>query len=76
MQSDDNNDDIKDLSYSQALSQLESIVANMRSDNCDIDTLSHATTRALALLKHCKAKLTKTDTEVKKCLEELSGIND
>lgn len=61
-------------SYSEALKELEGIVANMQSENCDIDTLATQTSRALELLKYCKEKLLKTDQEVKKCLEELSKL--
>lgn len=59
------------LSYSEALAELEGILQKMQSPDCDIDSLSALTTRALALLKHCKQRLTKTDEEVKKCLAEL-----
>lgn len=59
------------INYSQAIKELESIVAKMESDNCDIDDLSAYTTRALKLLKYCKERLFKTNEEVERCLEEL-----
>lgn len=62
------------MNYSEALRELESIVAKMQSEECDIDSLSTMTARALELLKFCKEKLLKTDTEVKKCLEELANL--
>lgn len=58
-------------SYSQAIAELNAIVAKMQSDNCDIDTLATQTSRSLQLLKYCKEKLQKTDTELKRLLEEL-----
>lgn len=58
-------------SYSQAIAELNAIVAKMQSDNCDIDTLAAQTSRSLQLLKYCKEKLQKTDTELKHLLEEL-----
>ncbi len=61
------------MTYAAAMSQLESILAEMRDGNCDIDSLSEKTATALALLKHCKEKLFKTDEEVKKCLAELTA---
>lgn len=61
----------KNIKYSDAMSELEQIVARMQNNNCDIDHLSAYTRRALELLKICKAKLTQTDTEIKKCIEEL-----
>lgn len=60
-----------ELTYNQAVRELESIVQKMESDSCDIDQLSNYTTRALQLLKFCKERLFKTSEEVERCLEEL-----
>lgn len=60
--------------YAEAISRLETIVAKMQSDDCDIDRLSEYTANALSLLKYCKEKLLKTDEEVKRCLEELQSL--
>lgn len=62
---------MSELSYNQAVAELEAIVAKMESDTCDIDQLSNYTTRALSLLKFCKERLFKTNEEVERCLEEL-----
>lgn len=64
-------EDHKDMKYSQAMAELETIVAKMESNQCDIDNLSQYTTRALELLKFCKERLFKVDEEVAKCLEAL-----
>lgn len=61
----------KEMKYSEAIAELESIVAKMQSPDCDIDSLGALTSRALELLKLCKDKLFKTDEEVKKCLDTL-----
>lgn len=60
-----------EISYKEAVAELESIVAKMESDSCDIDQLAAYTTRALQLLKFCKERLFKTNEEVERCLEEL-----
>jgi len=57
--------------YAQAIAQLEAIVRKMQADDCDIDNLAAYTARSLQLLKFCKERLTRTDTELKKLLEEL-----
>lgn len=57
--------------YNQAVTELEQILQKMQSPDCDIDKLSEYTARALKLLKFCKEKLTKTDEELKRTLEEL-----
>ncbi len=62
----------EELTYSQALAELESIVRKMQQDNCDIDHLAEMTARALELLKTCRKKLTVSDEKLKKCIEELS----
>lgn len=64
-------EDLKKLSYSDAVAELERIVEEMQSETCTIDNLSQLTSRSLALLKVCKAKLTTTDEELKKILAEL-----
>lgn len=63
-----------EMTYAKAMAELESIVAKMQSDNCDIDSLAGYTTRAMELLKYCKEKLFATDQEVKKCLEALGNV--
>ena len=52
----ENNDDLKTMSYSEAIAELERIVREMQSDSCSIDNLSRYTSRSLALLKVCKEK--------------------
>lgn len=64
--------EIEKIGYNEAISELEAIVQKMQSPDCDIDKLSQYTARALQLLKHCKLRLTKTDEEIKRCLEELA----
>lgn len=64
----------KELTYKEAMVELERIIAAMESDNCDIDRLSEYTTRAMTLLKFCKERLFKTNKEVEACLEELRAL--
>ena len=59
-------------SYKEAVEELDTIVKQMQSPDCDIDKLSEYTSRALTLLKYCKEKLFKTEEEVKKTLAEFS----
>lgn len=66
------NQDISKMTYTQAVTELEEIVKKMQSPECSIDNLSQYTARSLQLLKVCKAKLTATDDELKKVLDEMS----
>ena len=62
-----------EMSYKEALSELESILASLRSDSCDVDTLAERTRRAAILLKECRQRLTRTEEELNKVLEELDN---
>ena len=50
-----------ELSYSEAIAELESIVAKLQNNEYAIDELQKCTARSLELLKFCKAKLFETD---------------
>ncbi len=64
--------DIEKMTYTAAITELEEIVRKMQSPECSIDNLSQYTARSLQLLKVCKAKLTATDEELSKVLNEMS----
>lgn len=60
----------KNPNYEEALAQLESIVRKMESGELDIDSLSTELKTAQELIKLCRDKLTKTEAEIQKILEE------
>lgn len=60
-----------DLPYEKALSELESILKAMQSDQCDIDKLAAMTKRATELITACRAKLTATEAELRQILSSL-----
>ncbi len=68
-----NDKPVKELSYSQAVSELEQILALMQSDRCDIDKLSAMTRRATELLTECRSRLTATDQELRTILSQLEN---
>lgn len=59
-----------DFNYEKSVAQLEDIVRKMESGELDIDSLCDKLKTAKQLIKQCKDKLTKTDEEIKKLLEE------
>lgn len=59
----------KTPNYEEAVTQLEEIVKKMESGELDIDMMSTELKNAQQLIKLCKDKLTKTDEEIKKILE-------
>ena len=56
--------------YEEAVRQLETIVKKMENDELDIDSLTDELKTAQKLIKLCKDKLTKTDEEIKKILND------
>lgn len=62
---------VEELTYTEAVAELEAIVAKLRADNCDVDSLTSMTRRAAELLTSCRARLTATDTELRAILDSL-----
>lgn len=60
----------KQLSYSEAIIEIESIINKIESKELDIDDLSANVKRVAELLNFCKMKLKSTEEEVQKILKE------
>ena len=60
----------KKETYTEAMKKLEAIVAKIESNELDIDQLGENLQEAQKLIKLCREKLYKADTEIKKMLEE------
>lgn len=60
----------KDIKYEAAYAELQAIVRKMENDELDIDQMAEQLKRAQELIRLCKDKLTKTDEEIKKILNE------
>ncbi|NJD56562.1 MAG: exodeoxyribonuclease VII small subunit [Nitrospirae bacterium] len=61
----------RDLTYSQALNELEKIVTEIESEEVDVDVLAEKIKRASFLITFCKGKLRTAEDEVKKVLSEM-----
>ncbi len=59
------------MTYSQAKNELEEIVSAIESGDLDVDILTDKVKRASELISFCKDKLTKTDKELQKILEDI-----
>jgi len=62
----------KTLKYSEAISEIEEIVAQIESNDLDIDELTDKLKRVSELLKFCKAKLRSTEEEVQKIMKDFA----
>ena len=64
---------VEEMTYGNALAEIESIFREMQSDACDIDRLTANTRRAAALIGECRRRLTATDKELQAILESLDS---
>ncbi|MCE1202733.1 MAG: exodeoxyribonuclease VII small subunit [Bacteroidia bacterium] len=65
-----------DLTFEEAFRELENIVKSLEDNTLTIDDITSRINRAAGLIAHCRQKLTTTDLEVQKILNELdSGFN-
>lgn len=62
----------KELTYTLAKKELDSIVKSIESGELDVDLLTEKVKRASELITFCKDKLTKTDNELQKILDQIS----
>lgn len=59
----------KEMTYAEAMAEIERILARLRSEDMDVDSLSSEVKRATELIARCKAKLRKTEEDVNGILE-------
>ena len=62
---------VKELTYNQAITELENILRHMQSDDCDIDKLAALTRRATELIAECRSRLVTTDEELRAILADI-----
>lgn len=61
---------INQLTYKDALDQLETIVTSLEEEELDIDALSDKVKEAMDLMKFCKEKLRTTEDSLNQAFEE------
>ena len=59
----------KEVTYAEAMGEIEKILARLRNEEMDVDSLAAEVKRAPALIASCKARLHKAEEEVSKILE-------
>jgi exodeoxyribonuclease VII small subunit len=63
----------KKLSYKEAFTELETILASIESDELNVDELTNHVKRAAELIKFCKSKLFETETEIEKIIADIDS---
>ena len=59
----------KELAYAEAMAEIEKILARLRSEEMNVDSLAAEVKRATELIASCKERLRKAEEEVTKILE-------
>ena len=59
-----------EMSYKEAITEIEAILRSLREEQNNIDTLSERVARATELIALCREKLRKAESDVAKVLEE------
>ncbi|MEG0789852.1 MAG: exodeoxyribonuclease VII small subunit [Alistipes sp.] len=59
----------KQITYTEAMAEIEKILAKFRTEEMSVDSLATEVKRATELITRCKEQLHKTETEVKTILK-------
>ncbi len=62
---------LKNVSFGEAVQEVEQILARLEAEQVDLDDLSREVARAVKLIKLCREKLAKTDREVRDLVADL-----
>ena len=62
------------ITYAEAVKQIEEILKKIESEELDVDELSAKVKKAANLLKLCKLKLHDTEEEIQKILDEMETV--
>ncbi len=62
---------VSKLSFSEAVGEVEAIVARLESEEIDIDELAGEVKRAVELVSACRERLERTDGEVRELVARL-----
>lgn len=62
----------KQLTYTQAVAEIDEIVAQLDNNELDMDNLLAKVKRASELIEFCRAKLRATEDEVQKIIDAMN----
>ena len=61
----------KNISYAEAVRQIEDILGKIENGEPDVDELTKLVKRVSDLIKYCKSKLFETEQEIEKILHDI-----
>ena len=65
---------VNKLSFSEAVGEVEAIVARLENEQTDVDDLSGEVQRAVELITTCRERLERTDGEVRELVAKLQTL--
>lgn len=66
----------KAIKYSEAVTELNTILDGLESEQVDVDEVSAKVKRAIELIKFCREKIENTELEVRKIVKEFEKAGD
>jgi exodeoxyribonuclease VII small subunit len=69
--SDDRTDGVAELSFSEAMEELERVLRRIEGDEIDVDQLGRELGRAAKLLEVCRKKIRRAEVEVRQIVEQI-----
>lgn len=63
------------MTYEKAYEELQQIISDIETGEISVDSLSEKVKKAAELIQFCKEKLTATENDVQKILEDLKAGN-
>jgi len=64
---------VEDLPYSEAVEELETILAELDADELDVDALANKVRRAADLIRACRARIAGAQLEIERVVAELEA---
>ena len=65
--------DKKKLTYKEAIEEMETILEKLENEELDVDKLTENVKRISYLLQFCKEKLTSTEEEIQKIINNMDS---
>ena len=66
---------VDELTYSEALAELETILKSLESDSVDVDVLAMKVQRAAALISLCRGKISAARLHVEQVVGEIDATS-
>ncbi|MCF7878918.1 MAG: exodeoxyribonuclease VII small subunit [Candidatus Omnitrophica bacterium] len=66
----------KEVKYSQAVEELNQILADLEAERIDVDQVSAKVKKAVELIKLCRERIENTEMEVKTIVKEFEGAKE